>query len=347
MLVLPLCACTVAGLIDYANRIELGDVVRKTDIRIFKNTEAWDLAVAVKNQDVKKIEKIAEKNPELLNFQDPYYCTSLLIWAVGMEKYKSAEALLKCGADPNVVADGREMYKSKEEEAVRNGNFSEWRERTPAPLAGATALYVASGYSWIDTQAKKDAKYVNLLLEYGADPNICYTAGIGYFYWPDGRRLDHDAEAGRSPLINSISCGIEKTKALVEAGADINHKTESGETAAISALTWGGGPVLTDMRRYAHYLIVEKKAIVKEPYYTPRYLSIQFRNSEVNEFYPVDILRKWVCKLDSEDYKLKMEIVKEFARQGVDYWATEISQKELKEIKYRYPDTWEEYIKVY
>jgi hypothetical protein len=29
-----------------------------------------------------------------------------------------------------------------------------------------------------------------------------------------------------------------------------------------------------------------------------------------DEFYPVDILRNWVYPLDSEEYKLKMEIVK-------------------------------------
>jgi len=42
-----------------------------------------------------------------------------------------------------------------------------------------------------------------------------------------------------------------------------------------------------------------------------------------------------------------MEIVDEFARQDVDYWATEIPENELWIIKNMYPDTWEEYIKVY
>lgn len=41
--------------------------------------------------------------------------------------------------------------------------------------------------------------------------------------------------------MRSIGCGIEKTKALVETGADINYKTKLGTTAAIVALSAGGG----------------------------------------------------------------------------------------------------------
>ena len=148
-------------------------------------------------------------------------------------------------------------------------------------------------------------------------------------------------------MINSIGCGIEKVKALVEAGADINNKTESGNTAAIRALGFGSGAVLIENRKYAHYLIVEKKADITEPYFTPRNQALLFPNEDIKESYPVNLLKRWVCSLDSEDYKLKMEIVEEFARQGVDYWATEIPQDILREIQHRYPDTWEEYIKNY
>lgn len=43
----------------------------------------------------------------------------------------------------------------------------------------------------------------------------------------------------------------------------------------------------------------------------------------------------------------KMEIVDEFARQGEDYWATEIPKNRLDQIQKLYPDTWEEYISRY
>ncbi len=87
---------------------------------------------------------------------------------------------------------------------------------------------------------------------------------------------------------------------------------------------------------------MEKKANVTEPYYS------RFNNQDSNEkFYPVDLLRDWVFDLDSEEYKMKMEVVEEFARQGVDYWDTEINKFTLEHIQKLYPDTWEEYIKKY
>lgn len=274
-----------------------------TNINIYK-TPVWELALAVRDQKTETIEKLAKNEPQLLNYQEPKYGATLLYWAVGMEKYESAETLLKCGADPNIAS------------AIRHGE---------------TPLFVAAEYSWIDNDAKKDPKYVKLLLRYGADPNKNYTGS-------DGPGTKTVTEPGTSPLMNSIPCGIEKTKALVEAGADINYKTKSGNTAAREALLSDEYP------EYAYYLIVQKKAKVSDPYYR----RASYGNEDPNEkFFPVNILRNWVYKLDSKEYKMKMEIVEEFARQGVNYWDTKIPKDRLAQIKKLYPETWEEYIKKY
>jgi hypothetical protein len=272
------------------------DGYKKTSINIYKNTPAWDLALAVKDQSTKNIQKIAKNKPELLSYQDPKYGATLLLWAIGMEKYESAETLLKCGANPNLVT-----------------------------TFGETPLFIAAGYSWVDTEAKKDPKYVKLLLSFGANPNINYRGGD---------EQNNITEANTSPLMESIGTGIEKTKALVEAGADINHKTPSGKTAAIIALMNGGPNATLEAMEYAKYLIVDKKANVSEPYSS-------------SGLYPVNILRTWVYKLNSEQYKLKMEIVEEISRQGVNYWDTKINNNTLMQIKKLYPDTWEEYLKKY
>lgn len=199
---------------------------RIVNYRIYKNTPAWELACAVKKENTKKIEKIVKENPELLNYQDPKYGATLLIWSVGTERYKSAETLLKCGADPNIKTHSDP-------------------DKQKYTAVGETALYIASGYSWIDNDAKKDPKYVKLLLKYGADPNINY---VGF--------ENSVSEPGESPLMYSIGCGIEKTKALVEGGADINYKTKSGSCAADKAILCHQQP------EYAYYLIVEKKQIL-------------------------------------------------------------------------------------
>ncbi len=201
---------------------------RITNIKIFKDTPVWELALAVKDEKTRIIEELAKENPDLLNYQEPKYGATLLLWAVGMEKYKSAEALLKCGADPNIAST----------------------------VDGKTPLYLAAGFPWVDSFAKKDPKFVKLLLKYNADPNINYGG-------------DSINEPGTSPLMNSIGCGIEKIKALVEAGADINYKTESGRTAAIEALRTGQNATLEALE-YAHYLIVEKKAKVSDSYFAQK-----------------------------------------------------------------------------
>ena len=281
---------------------------RIDSVRIYLDTPAWELAQAVKSQNTIKIETIAKENPELLNYQDPLYGTTLLFWAVGMEKYNSAEALLKAGANPDIIS----IYE------------------------GGTALYRAAGFSFTDFKAKEDTKYVELLLEYGADPNIGFI----------GNSHNNSTEIGATPLMNSIGCGIEKTKALVEAGADINAKSEWGRTAAIAALGGGGYTTHVDAAQYAYYLIAEKHANVSDVYYRGKtYGSDQ---DPYDEFHPVNALRYWVFDLDSKGHQMKIEIVEEFARQGVDYWATEIPSKYvLEHIQALYPDTWEEYIQKY
>ncbi len=279
------------------------------NLRIWKHTPAWQLALAVKWQNTAKIKRLAKANPQLLNYQEPRYGATLLIWAVGVEKYKSAEALLQCGADPNIATT----------------------------YTGETALFVAAGYSWVDYKDKTDPKYVNLLLKYGADPNINYVG-----FKPTDGGYD-GTESGTSPLMESIGCGIAKTKALVEGGAEINYKTPSQGTAAIAALLWGNGDI--ERMQYAHYLIVDKKARITNPYYRSKQYTMPYDDPN-EKFYPVNILRDWIT-IDSKGHAMKMDIVKEFARQGVDYRKTKIPDECLQQIKLIYPDTWQEYIKKY
>lgn len=268
------------------------------DIRIFENTDAWDLAKAVKKGRISKIEKIGKECPDVVNIQDSEYGITLLVWSIKMEKYKVAETLLKLGANPNL--------KSK---------------------SGKTALFFASEYSWIDYSAKKSAKYVQLLLEHGADPNICYSG-----------EYDDVLESGTTPLMIAATMGLDKTKAIVEGGAELNLKTITGKTAASKALV----RFTVDV---AYYLIVEKGAKVDEPYY-----HYNIKGDSINfdkPYLPIESLENWLFDLDSEEYNKKMAIVEVFKKHGQDYWSMTKHPKTIERIKKLYPDNWEDYLMKY
>ncbi|MBP5402884.1 MAG: ankyrin repeat domain-containing protein [Treponema sp.] len=271
-------------------------------IRGFKDTPVFELAKAVMNQDTKKIRRIGIQNSELLYTEDSEYHYSVLHFAIYLQKYKSAEALLDIGMSANVQSSS----------------------------SGQTPLYIAAFYSEIDI------KFMKLLVEHGADPDL----GIK----PAGKSLQAE---GATPLmqlptmhIPSQKTNMEKAEYLIETGkADINKSDIDGNTAANEALQ------VQDVKM-AEYFIVNLKADVTKPYYSPD--SVVLKGEEKSMHYPVNLLRNWwIYPLDSEEYKIKMEIVKEFERQGVDYSATPIPDWVLEKIKRQYPDTWEEYIKVY
>jgi hypothetical protein len=75
-------------------------------------------------------------------------------------------------------------------------------------------------------------------------------------------------------------------------------------------------------------IIVERKATITEPYYG-RTLPSEAPKAR----YPVNYLRQWTYTIGSKQHQIKMEIVDEFARQGVDYWKTGIPEYTLNQIK--------------
>lgn len=275
------------------------------DIEIFKKTIAWDLIQSVDENDVFKIQNILKGNPKLVDFQDPIFGTTPLMWAVSAEKYQSAKALLDNGANPNIISK-----------------------------IGATALFRAVSFSWDDTKANEDPKFVKLLLDYKADPNINYCS-------PKIDGQTDPIECGTSPLIHSVSRGFEKVKLLVNAGAIINYKTKSGNTAAYEAL------LMKDVNT-SYFLIVEKKASITEPVY-----SYSLNDADTIDIskphYPVDLLLDWDFEIGSEAYNKKMIIIKEFQRQGVNYSERKknISKRMLYNIKENHPTDWEKYISEY
>ena len=78
------------------------------NIEIFKNTLAWQLAIAVYEQDTGKIKEIATKDPSvgslighLSDTEHGEQGFSVLEWAIINNRYYSAKTLLEAGVDPN------------------------------------------------------------------------------------------------------------------------------------------------------------------------------------------------------------------------------------------------------
>lgn len=274
-------------------------------IEIFKNTNAWDLVQAVSENDAPKIKNILKLNSNLVNFQEPVFGTTALMWAVTAGKYQSAKALLDNGADPNIISK-----------------------------TGTTALFRAISFPWDDTQANEDPKFVKLLLDFKADPNIIYCS-------PKIDGQTDPIECGTSPLMYSVSRGYQKVKLLQNAGASINYKTETGKTASVEAL------LMKDVNT-AHFLIVEKKAKIDEPYYFYNIVNDTVIDKE-KPHYPVDLLLDWTFEINSSEHQKKKEIITEFKNQGINYEnrKANISNLILRKIKKMYPSDWEKYIKEY
>jgi len=199
-----LCSC----MIDPSNVSNAEKVKR---ITIYKETEVWELAKAVESQNTRKIERIAKKIRNYWIFKirnsEQHYLFGLLVWKnINLPKHCS-------NAEPTPMLSQNSRAQPR-------------------------ALYQAASYSWIDRKAKKDPKYVQLLLKYGADPNICYIGREEFLSAPGGVKSQGAIPLGRSSLMNSIGCGLEKMKILIEAGADVEYKSPDNQTAAICALYW-------------------------------------------------------------------------------------------------------------
>ncbi|WP_345766239.1 MULTISPECIES: ankyrin repeat domain-containing protein [Chryseobacterium] len=73
------------------------------DYLLFQDTPAWELAKAVWDNDITKIDEEIEKNPQIINYQDPKYGNTLLHMSIYNDDYAGFKELLRLGANPNVA----------------------------------------------------------------------------------------------------------------------------------------------------------------------------------------------------------------------------------------------------
>lgn len=239
------------------------------DVRIFKGSPVWDIALAIRDNDTANVKKLLDGKPKsFLDYREKYFGQSLLNWAVYRDNYNSAKILAELGANPNLKS-----------------NYS-----TSAIIHAAD---------------KDEPTYLKLLLKHGADPNAIAD-------------IDKPQDL-RTPLIAASFKSLENVKLLIEAGANPNyiHRTKRGNI---------GGENIQSALIYAFR--GDKIAIVK---YLLIDVGVDFDyifNTTI-EGKPITILtylRDMPFPLESEEYKMKMDVVNYLKSKGMDYWKEPIPE---------------------
>ncbi len=170
--------------------------LRGHEFGLFKDTEAWNLAKAVQNQDTFEIEKQVKGHNIPVDFEEAIYGQSLLQLAVQNELLNSCRKLLNLGANPNHTDSF-------------NGN---------SPMYNCAKIS-----SMVD-----DTTLLSLLISYGGNPNglssMVEGPGKGA-----GKSVLMAACSNNPPIINRV-------KYLVEKGADVNYVNSAGSSILYTCL---------------------------------------------------------------------------------------------------------------
>ena len=254
------------------------------DYRLFQETPAWELAKAVQDGRVSRIKSIIQEDSTLINYQEPRFGETLLMLAIWNDDYKSFITLLENNANVNIY----DTYD------------------------GTSAIILTCEYNL-------GKKYVEKLLEYGANPN---DIEVGE------RRAGNNTRY--TPLRGAVENGnIETVKLLLQAGADVNYYDEFGTCALKQAAYLDYNKIVL--------LLIENNAYYDRPISKNRFGPI----------YLVNVLRLQLFPIGSIEHSEKMQVIDFLQRHGIDYRNTPIPEFTLQRIKELYPDTWEEYIEKY
>jgi len=229
------------------------------DYRLFQNAPAWDLAQATQDEDVDKIKELTTANKNLVNCQEPRFGQTLLHLAVETRKYKSVDALLQSKANPN----------------------------SRDSLTGETPLMIAAKVRANDLSS--DSRYLNILLKYGADPNMAQD-----------KIYQNNLTLWTPLLVACLNGELDYVKILIKAGANINYRSKYGENALYSAIVSRNGDVVL-------YLL-NNGVDYRQP---------MFKNMDNKNFFVLDALKMWHVQSGSDNEKKKIEIIKFMNDHGV------------------------------
>ncbi len=207
----------------------------RSSFLIFKDTKAWNLAKAVRSQNILTINKQVKEYGVSVDFEDPVYGETVLHLAVKNNLLESVKALLSLGANPNHADNhyGQTVMHNSV------GLFNLERDNDTFVLSellkfgGSPNLLTAFTNHPNHTGVQESV--LNVLCQYARKGTLKLELLIKH-----GADINYVNEAYHSPLFNSInSLNFDKTIILLQHGADyrkILFKDNSGKQYLIQDL---------------------------------------------------------------------------------------------------------------
>jgi len=197
------------------------------NVAFFKNTEAYDLAKAVENDDLQEIENIVTKNPKLLDVSNPISGSNVLSLSLFIENYSSFKKLLELGANPNFIN----------------------------PFSKRSILIDACKFYSKPKPYTVDLRYIKLLIKNKA--NVNYTIENDFI------DIKGNHYMATSPLMEASKLDLEMVKILINSGADPYKKLQQNQSSPFSSSLQG----FKNRFKIINYYIDSLKVEIKEPLY--------------------------------------------------------------------------------
>lgn len=255
------------------------------NVRFFKGTEAYKLAQAVEKENLNKIEKLVKENPELLNIINNTTGSNVLDLSLTLENFQAFKKLLELGANPNFIN----------------------------PYSKRSVLIEACKFYWKPESYTIDLRYIELLLQYGANPN--YTVEEDF---TDEKGHYHMAT---SSLMEASKLDLELVKLLIKAGVDPYKKLKQDEKTSFANSALSGNYDISN------YFIDTLNVDVKQPMRVRKNDSLYIQDYIVNKFLKAKLTgnKEEMEKLKSENPKMEeanqagWEFIEKLESMGVDF----------------------------
>jgi len=166
-----------------------------------------------------------------------------------------------------------------------------------------------------------DTTLLNILLRYGANASDIEI----------GERKEGNTTRNTPLIVASINGNIDLVKILINKGADVNFRDEYGRTALSEA-------VRQERYNVIFYLLIKGANNRSYTSYIPSQKKYYFIQDELQYLMP---------ELNSQNYKIKMQIVDFLRGKGIIYKRIPVPEYIKRKAQETYPKTWQDYLEKY